>query len=241
MKKQYINLILICLLCSCQKRLSNDSINSYNLKVHIRDVVNGTKAYLKTNEKNTLISLDSAIIMNGEFNFNGKIDKPIVYGIYVENLKDAIGVFMENDTIYIEAYKDSLVKSKITGSKTHDDYLDFIKQSNYIVSKMNNLFPIFQKARAENDADKLEEINAQMRAINEENTRFVLQYAKQHPDSYISALALQSVLNIPTINKDSIAYIYDQFSDYVKKGDYAIEIAQYLNSDQYLDLIINEN
>ena len=46
--------------------------------------------------------------------------------------------------------------------------------------------------------DKLEEINAQMRAINEENTVFALQYAKQHPDSYISALALQSVLNIPT-------------------------------------------
>ena len=105
---------------------------------------------------------------------------------------------------------------------------------------MNNLFPIFQKARAENDADKLEEINAQMKAINEENTVFTLQYAKQHPDSYISALALQSVLTVPTINKDTIAKIYNKFSDYVKKGDFAIEITQYLDNNSSLDSIINE-
>ena len=42
--------------------------------------------------------------------------------------KDLIGVFMENDTIIIEAYKDSLSKSKITGSKTNDDYIEFCKQ-----------------------------------------------------------------------------------------------------------------
>ncbi len=53
-----------------------------------------------------------------KFEFEGEIDRPIVYGIYIEEIKGLIGVFMENDTIYIEAYKDSLAKSKITGSKT---------------------------------------------------------------------------------------------------------------------------
>jgi hypothetical protein len=207
----------------------------------IESILNGNMVYLKTQENKRIKVIDSTNIINGKFQFQGKIDQPIVYGLYIEDSKDAIGVFMENDTIYIEAYKDSLAKSKITGSKTHDEYLNFIKQSNNIVSKMNHLFPIFQKARAENDADKLEEINAQMRAINEENTVFALKYAKRHPDSYISALALQSVLTVPTIDKDTIAKIYNNFSDYVKKGDFAIEIAQYLDGSQSLDSIINEN
>ena len=56
-----------------------------------------------------------------------------------------------------------------------------------------------------------------MRAINEENTGFALQYAKQNPDSYISALALQSVLSVPSINKDTIAKIYHQFFRLCKK------------------------
>ena len=233
-------IIFLCLLNSCQLNEKGNHEIGYLLSGSIESVLNGKWVYLKTLKNKKIKVIDSTIIKNGKFQFQGKIDRPIVYGIYFEDSKDAIGVFMENDTIYIEAYKDSLAKSKITGSITHDDYLDFIKQSNRIVSKMNHLFPIFQKARAENDAEKLEEINAQMNTIDEENTVFALQYAKQHPDSYIGALALQSVLSIPTINKVSIAYIYDQFSDYVKKGDFAIEIAEYLNSDQSLDSIINE-
>ena len=233
-------IIFVIFLNSCKESDKENYSNGYLLSGSIERQLNGKWVYLKTQENKEIKIIDSTNIKNGEFKFQGKIDRPIVYGLYFEDSKDAIGVFMENDTIYIEAYKDSLTNSKITGSKTHDDYLDFIKQSNNIVSKMNNLFPIFQKARAENDADKLEEINAQMRAINEENTVFALQYAKQHPDSYISALALQSVLTVPTINKDTIAKIYNKFSDYVKKGDFAIEIAQYLDNNPSLDSIINE-
>jgi len=240
MYKLIIVIIFLFLLNSCQQREKENPDNGYLLSGSIESIMNGKLVYLKTQENKEIKVLDSTNIKNGKFKLQGKIDRPMVYGIYFEDLKDVIGVFMENDTIYIEAYKDSLLKSKIKGSKTHNEYLDFVKKSNSIVSKMNHLFPIFQKARAENDADKLEEINTQMNAINEENTVFVLKYAKEHPDSYISALALQSVLYIPTINKDSIAYIYDQFSDYVKKGDFAIEIAQYLNRDQSLDSIINE-
>ena len=238
---KFIPLILLTLsLISCQKNKKDNYKDGYVISGSIESGLNGNMVFLKTRENKKIKVLDSTFIKNGVFKFQGKIDRPIVYGLYIEDTKDAIGVFMENDTIYIEAYKDSLSKSIITGTKTHDDYLEFIKQSNYIVSKMNHLFPIFQKARAENNAEKLEEINTQMRAINEENTRFALQYAKQHPDSYISALALQSVLTIPTIDKDTIAKIYNNFSDYVKKGDFAIEIAQYLDNNPSLDSIINE-
>ncbi len=69
-----------------------------------------------------------------------------------------------------------------------------------------------------------------MRAINEENTRYALQYAKQHPDSYIGAFALHSILNVPSINNDTIAKVYNNFSDYVKKGDLSVEIANYLDN-----------
>lgn len=104
---------------------------------------------------------------------------------------------------------------------------------------MNILFPEFQKARAENDASKLEEINKKMQVINDKNTAFILRYARQNPESYISAVALQSVLRIPSISKDSLAIIYDNFSDYVKKGDYAKEIEIYLETPITLDSIQN--
>ena len=128
---------------------------------------NGSKVFLKTQESGVLIVLDSTIIKNGTFEFTGNIGKPEVYGIFIDSIKEAIGLFMENTTITIIANIKDLSSSKITGSKTNDDYLDFIKISNQIISEMNILFPEFQKARAENDVIKLEEINKKMQVIND--------------------------------------------------------------------------
>ena len=198
---------------------------------------NGKEVFLKTQENKKIKVLDSTTINDGKFNFKGKIDGPVVYGIYIEDAKGLIGVFMENSTISIEANINDLSSSKITGSQMNVDYLNFVKKSNQIISEMNILFPEFQKARAENDVIKLEEINKKMQAINDKNTAFILSYAKQNPNSYISALALQTILSIPTINKDSVAIIYSNFSDYVKKGDYAMEIEEYLETSKMVDSI----
>ncbi len=239
MKKIILYAITVLLFYSCKK--SSEKINSDGFIINgtIESIYNNTNVYLKTQENELLTILDSTIIANEKFEFKGKIEKPIVYGIYIDNIKGAIGIFMENKTITVEAYKDSLATSKISGSKTNDDYLDFIKQSNQIISKMNVLFPVFQKARAENDAEKLKEINKKMQEISNTNTVFTLAYAKQHSDSYIGALALHSVIRIPTIEKDTVAKIYNNFSEYVKKGDFALKTKIYLETVKTLDSIKN--
>lgn len=237
MKK--IIFFIVVVLISCKNNNSMSSSNGFHIKTSINQNLNGKRAYLKTNKKGRLIVLDSTIIENGKFEFKGIIEKPIIYGIYIENINEAIGVFMENKMITIQAFKDSLSSSRITGSQTNDDYLEFVKKSNQIISKMNVLFPSFQKARAENDAEKLKIINKEMQAISDKNTAFSLDYAKKHSDSYIGALALHSIIRIPTVEKDSIAKIYNNFSDYVKKGDLAMETLLYLDSDWVQDTISN--
>ncbi len=239
MKKITLFIITTLLLYSCKKSSEKINSDSFNIVGSIKNISNDKKVYLKTQENGILTILDSTIIKNGKFEFKGRVEKPMIYGVFIDSVKDAIGIFIENKTITIEAYKDSLASSKISGSNTNDDYLDFVKQSNLIISKMNLLFPAFQKARAENDVEKLEDINNKMQAINDENTVFALHYAKQHPDSYISAMALQSVLSIPSIHRDTISKIYNRFSTYVKKGDFAIETALFLENSKKRDSIQN--
>jgi len=237
--KKLIPIIIILLFYSCEKSREKDSTNNFIITGNFNAIFNSNNVYLKTQENGILILLDSTTLKNGKFEFKGKIDKPTVYGIFIDSITGTIGVFMENKTITIEAYKDSLSFSKISGSKTNDDYLNFVKQSNQIISKMNLLFPVFQKARAENDVEKLEDINNKMQAINDKNTTFVLNYAKQHPDSYIAAVALHSIIHIPSIPRDTILKIYTNFSDYVKKGDFAIETAQFLEIYKKIESVQN--
>jgi len=237
MKKLLPFIVVVLLLYSCKKNTEKDIADNFSITGTIKTTFNNSNVYLKTQENRILVVLDSTTVTNGKFEFKGSINKPVVYGIFIDSIKGAIGVFMENKVITIEAYKDSLPSSKISGSKTNNDYLSFVRQSNQIISKMNVLFPAFQKARAENDAEKLEIINAKMQAINDENTSFALNYAKQHPNSYISAMALHSTLRVPSIHRDTILKIYDNFSDFVKKGDFAIETVQFLETSKINDSI----
>ena len=239
MKNLIALIILIISFISCRNSDNKSYINGYLLTGTIEKSLNGEKVLLKTQENKKIKLLDSTTINDGKFNFKGRIDKPEVYGIFIDSIEGTIGLFMENKNITIEVNKDNLSSSKISDSKINDDYLDFIKKSNQIISEMNVLFPEFQKARAENDVIKLEVINKKMQVINDKNTAFVLRYARQNPESYISAVAIQSVLRIPSIHKDTIANIYSKFSDYVKKGEYSKEIEIYLNTPVTIDSIQN--
>lgn len=233
-------MVLLFLFCStsCHKNRVSNEDNNFRLIGSVQsNRFESKKVYLKKQELNNLTLMDSTVIKNGKFEFKGKVDRPIVYGVFIEELDGLIGLFMENSIINIEVNTMDLEQSKIFGSKTNDDYITFTENSNKIVSQMNDLFPIFQKARAENDIEKLEEINARMQQINNENTKYVLDYAKKNPDSYIAAVALHSILNIPTVNKDTIAEIYNNFSDYVKQGDFAIQTSIFLENFAQKDSI----
>jgi len=239
MKKIIFISIIVVQFYSCNK--NSEKINTENFVIigNIENIPDNIKVYLKTQEYGKLTILDSTIVRGEKFEFTGKIDKPVIYGVFINNTKDAIGIFMENSTITIEAYKDSLASSKVSGSKTNDEYLNFVKKSNQIISKMNILFPEFQKARAENDVEKLKEINEKMQQISNANTNFTLDYAKRNPDSYIGAMALHSILNIPTVEKDTIEKIYKNFSDFVKKGDFALKTKTFLDTNKIIDSIQN--
>ena len=239
MKNSIALLILIISFISCQNSEKKSYTNGYLLNGTTEKSLNGKKVILKTQENKKIKILDSTNINDGKFEFEGIIDKPEVYGIFIDSIKGTIGLFMENDNITIEVNKDNLSLSIISGSKLNDDYIDFIVKSNQIISEMNVLFPEFQKARAENDVIKLEEINKKMQSINDRNTAFILSYTSGNPNSYVSAVALQSILRIPSIHKDTIANIYSKFSDYVKKGEYSKEIEIYLNTPITLDSIQN--
>jgi len=202
--KNHLFLVFILLLISCKTNSKDKPLTHFYIIGQI-DTDKTSTAYLKLQENNKTIILDSTLLKNRKFEFKGEIKTPTVYGIYIKGIKGRIGLFMDSDTITIKALKNNLGAATITGSKTHNEYLNFTNKSKRITSQINLLFPEFQKARAENNAEELNAINKRMQVINNENTQFTLSYAKQNPDSYISAYALYSVLRISSIQKDTIS------------------------------------
>ncbi|RPD94370.1 DUF4369 domain-containing protein [Aureibaculum marinum] len=228
MKNLILFFVLIVSFFSCAKMSSKNNSKEFYINGIIEEIRDSTKVYLKVQKSNKILPLDTAYTINNVFKFNGKIDKPEVVGIYIDSLKGEIGLFIQNDSVFIEVNKNNLSDSKIYGSELNNEYLKFVKQSNKILSKTNYLFPLFQKARTENDVDKLKNINNQIEQIHKDNIAFTLSYARNNPESYISAFALKSLLKSEYVTKDTIASIYQNFTHEVKKGDFAIEVLLFL-------------
>ncbi|MET2984914.1 DUF4369 domain-containing protein [Aureibaculum conchae] len=239
MKNWLIFIILVVLLFSCGKNLEKKRNNDFYIFGQLKNVHDNTKVYLKVQESNRIITLDTAYVSNNMFEFNGNINKPEVFGIYIDSIKGSIGLFIHNDSISINVDENKLSNSTVKGSELNDKYLSFTKKSNEIISKTSYLFPLFQKARTENDVDKINEINKKIEAIHNENRVFTLNFARENPNSYIAAFALQTLLNDESVSIDSIASVYNNFSHEVKKGDFAIEILLYLESQEQTDEVEN--
>ncbi|MBJ2172632.1 DUF4369 domain-containing protein [Aureibaculum sp. A20] len=241
MKYLILIITLMCSFISCDKNEPKKNDNSFFILGQFDSISDNTRVFLKFQASNNIIPLDTVYTLNNTFQFSGKITKPEVFGIYIDSIKGSIGLFIQNDSVFIEVDKNWLSNSIIKGSQLNDKYLNFTTKSNEIISKTNYLFPLFQKARTENDVDKLKEINKKIDAIYKENETFTLNFAKENSNSYIAAFALQTVLKSNSVKKDSIAIIYNNFSNSVKKGDFALQILIYLDSVKAISNLSDSN
>jgi len=226
MGKKTIHYLLIILLSfACNSTDNTQEIFYLKGELNAKD---GTKIYLKSQEFNEIIPIDTSTLKNKVFSFSGHLNRPVVYGIYIENLPGVLGIVMENDSIHIKINPQDITKSIIKGSTLHSTYHDFLKKSFAISSKIDQLYPLFQKARAEDNFKKLKAINDQMKKIQQESEAFAINFARNNPDSYIAAYALHTVITNANLPVDSIKKVYDNFTPFVKKGDFSLEILHYI-------------
>jgi peroxiredoxin len=123
-------LTLITTITSCSKKDIGFTINGT-----ISGLDTGTVYLENTDEKGNKKIMDSAQIKDGIFTFKGKVEEPLLYTVKLKGQDYGVFLLLDNETIKIEAKKDSIYKAIITGATQHDIY-----QSYY-----NNEFKEIQK------------------------------------------------------------------------------------------------
>lgn len=203
------------------------SQKGYKINVAIEGVPNGRKVILKKQENRKIINIDSTTAENGSFSFKGEITEPVIYGIFIDSLKQAIYPFVGiNDKISITAYKDSLQLSKIEGSVLQDQLTKLRDERMELNSGMSKLIPEYQAAQKANDTAKIKEINSMAAVVQDKVASNDWNFIKNNPNSYVSPMILSQMLRNPKY-KDSIKSAFDGFSDEVKNSEIAKQLREY--------------
>ena len=229
MKKSIIIVLIILTIISCKKENSHN----FQIDVTINDIPDGRKVFLKKQEGRAVVNIDTTIVKDGNFSFKGNIKEPVILGIFIDSIKRG-GIFPfinVNDHVKIIAYKDSLNKSEVSGSKLNDELNKLRKVREELTAQTQKYLPEFQKANEANDTVTKNRINKEVKKISNQMALNDWNYVKNNPDSYISPLVFKSLMTNPQY-KDSIRIVFNNFTDKIKKAKISKPITDYFD---YLD------
>ena len=204
MKKIILLLSATVILVACSKAGKGEYVISGTAK----GIENGKTVILETQDDTGMpIAKDTVKVENGKFEMTGKIAEPAFYTIRLDGVVVPIQFILEDgEEVTIEINKDSIQKSKVSGTYNNDEYVKFTEELDKIQKKLVDFqtknTPVMQAAQQSKDTVTISKLMQEFGKIQQEvgvaSKAKYLTYAESHPKSFISVLILQGVLNDPS-------------------------------------------
>lgn len=170
------------------------------------------------------ISLDTVKVENGKFEIKGKVTEPAFHTLILQGANGPIPLILETGEIKVNIDKDSIHKSKVSGTYNNDEYVAFTEdmtktQKNLLdFQKKNN-----QKMQQAQQAQDTATINSLMKQymtiqkeVQESSKTKYLKYAETHPKSFITVLIVQSMFNDPAADTKKLEALYNSLDESIK-------------------------
>jgi peroxiredoxin len=178
MKKFLLGLALISLMAAC-------STDTYKISGSFDDISEGT-VFLKKIVANGLEDVDTAIIKNGAYVFEGSVEYPELHLIYIENVSVPIPFFLENSKISITASTENMEDAVIKGSKLSTLFETFNKEVPHS-EKVEKMQEEFIAAQSQGDQATMESIMSDMDVIVEDQQTYYRNFVKENTDNVVGA------------------------------------------------------
>src|SRR6187431_1714500 len=219
MKKIILFLTATALLTSCSK-------DKYTISGTATGFENGKTVILETQDEKGmgLIAVDTVKIENGKFEIKGKALEPSFHLLQIEGAQGKIPFILENGDIKIVVNKDTIQKSKVSGSYNNDEYVKFNEE----ITKIQKPLMDFQKANMQKmQMAQQTKDTATISSLMKEYTKIqteigasskskYLDYASTHPKAFISALIIQGMSNDPSVDSKKLETMYNGLDESLK-------------------------
>ncbi len=180
MKKYILILVIGVILASCTGNKDRFAISG-----HITGADSGM-IYLQKFDVDQWVKVDSSKIDQGEFSFKGAAAIPEMWHIVMEEKQIMLPVFIENAKIKVQIYVDSIDKSTIAGSASHDIYQQYLTLNETINEKMEVVYMEWKKAKETNDTATMKRTDSISNELDKEMKKQLQDFAKANNKTVVS-------------------------------------------------------
>ena len=139
-------------------------------------------------------NLDSAKIFGGNFVMKGQIEHPRSIIVGIEGHRGQTSFWLENSRITFIGHADSLYKAQISGSSSHDEYLEYNEYINPFREASRVAYQQFSEAKKSGPDEEINRRQFISDSVKKIETDAILDYVKTHPGSHVGASMLKSSL-----------------------------------------------
>jgi hypothetical protein len=235
MKKIILFLTATALLTSCSK-------DKYTISGTATGFENGKTVILEAQDDKGmgLIAIDTVKIENGKFEIKGKVTEPSFHTLQIEGVQGKIPFILENGDIKIVVNKDTIQKSKISGSYNNDEYTKFNEE----IAKIQKPLMDFQSANMQKmqmaqQAKDSATVNALMQEYTKIQTETgttskakYVDYANTHPKAFISVLIIEGMSNDPAVDSKKIETMFNGLEESLQNSKHGKLIKAKLTSSK---------
>jgi hypothetical protein len=221
MKKIILFLSAAVLLTSCSK-------DKYTISGTATGFENGKTVIMETQDEKGmgLIAVDTVKIENGKFEIKGKVTEPSFHTLQIEGTQGKIPFILENGDITVVVNKDTIQKSKISGTYNNDEYVKFNEEITKVQKPLMDFQTVnMQKMQTAQQTKDTAVINGLMKEYSKIQAEVgttskakYLDYANTHPKSFISVLIIQGMSNDPSADAKKAESMYNALDESLKNS-----------------------
>ncbi|HNP33692.1 MAG TPA: DUF4369 domain-containing protein [Flavobacterium sp.] len=170
------------------------------------------------------MAIDTVKIVDGKFEIKGKTTEPEIHFLQIDKVNGKVPFILEGGEIEVAVDKDSLFKSKLSGTYSNEEFYKFNQESYKIQKKLQKEVTAFQvknmaimtEAQQKGDTVTMNRIRKEYDVIQKPITDYTFGYPKTHPKSFISVLITQMMINNPNYSKE-LEGVYNSLDESLKK------------------------
>ena len=220
------------------------TLNEYLVFGTINNVADGSIITLeKIDANNVLTIVDSAKVVAGKFSFKGKVLEPKIHLLQLKNTEGKVAFILEEGKINILVFKDSINKSKISGTKNNDNLTEFTASISKTQLKLKKFQDLNMKkitdAQAVKDTATVNQLIKEYSKIQEESTLYAKNYPVQNPKSFISVLLLLEEIKKSNVDIEKIKITFSKLDSALKTTEAGKEIQTKI--DNFKSVSINDS
>ncbi|MDA8758178.1 AhpC/TSA family protein [Flavobacteriaceae bacterium] len=207
---------------------SND--NEFKIKGSV-DLKDGNMVYRVVADANQQpLIIDSTAVVGGNFEMSGITESPEINFFSVQNVRGNFPFVVESGDIRISLYKDSLMSSKALGTVSNEAFMKYKTETKVFINSMNDIGKDLQQANMTRDSLLAVDLQDQYKDVQDQIKDYEVQFIKDNPDSYVSALILERFVLTKQMTNEEAKPMFDNLTPRIKGSKTGVKLEEALNT-----------